>query len=468
MTAGSMPPASATGTAAFDVERFEWTAPDRLEVAGRWSGVRGMRFVRPTLILRDEGDRRRLLALLEHKPWAAMDGEEWVAAFPWEGEPLEAESAELAVAPSLAVELPAPRLPGAKRRRAKVDKPPRFQRATAHNPELLERARDAAVIERASLERERDTALRERDAAVVALRERDVGDRAAGDELAAAQADADEQRRRADDLAARLEALESASEDADPRRARAEELEARLQELEAARADADELRARAQELEERLRDAEAARADADALRARAQELEERLRDAEAAGGDARALLERARLAEAGRDSGRLALEDARHEAEAHRARADQLLARAQAAEAARDELAREREAIVRHARQALARVEAAEAAAGDMAAERDAVLADRDALVTERATAIAERDAARSGLAADPTQLATLGSAAAPVAAPAPIAPIALTPPARRRRAMAAASAAAWGPRLLALGALIGLIVILALLFHGA
>src|SRR5204863_168099 len=82
----------------------------------------------------------RLLALREHKPWAAMDGEEWVAAFPWEGEPLEAESAELAVAPSLAVELPAPRLPGAKRRRAKVDKPPRFQRATAHNPELLERA----------------------------------------------------------------------------------------------------------------------------------------------------------------------------------------------------------------------------------------------------------------------------------------------------------------------------------------
>src|SRR2546423_12439857 len=153
MTAGSMPPAPTAGTAAFDVERFEWTAPDRLEVAGRWSGVRGMRFVRPTLALRGEGERRRLLALLEHKPWAAEDGEQWLAAFPWEGEPFDADSAELAVAPSVAVVLPPPPLPGRRRRRPAAEKSPRFERATAHNPELLERARDAAVIERAALER---------------------------------------------------------------------------------------------------------------------------------------------------------------------------------------------------------------------------------------------------------------------------------------------------------------------------
>src|SRR4051812_381885 len=138
MTAGSMPPASAAGTAVLDVERFEWTAPDRLGGAGRWSGVRGMRFMRPTLGMPDEGHRRRLLALLEHKPWAAEDGELWLAAFPWEGEPVDVEGAELAVAPSIAVTLPPPRVPGRKRKRAPAQKAPRFDRATAHNPELVE------------------------------------------------------------------------------------------------------------------------------------------------------------------------------------------------------------------------------------------------------------------------------------------------------------------------------------------
>jgi hypothetical protein len=65
------------------------------------------------LVVQAPGDeQRRLLAVLDHKPWAAEDGDEWIAAFPWEGEPLELTSAELAVAPSLAVDLPVPRMPG--------------------------------------------------------------------------------------------------------------------------------------------------------------------------------------------------------------------------------------------------------------------------------------------------------------------------------------------------------------------
>jgi hypothetical protein len=97
----------------FEVERFEWVDGDRLEVTGRWYGLRGHRFVRPVLVVRAaEDEQRRLLAVLDHKPWAAEDGDEWIAAFPWEGEPLELTSAELAVAPSLAVDLPMPRVPG--------------------------------------------------------------------------------------------------------------------------------------------------------------------------------------------------------------------------------------------------------------------------------------------------------------------------------------------------------------------
>src|SRR3954451_16529608 len=114
MTAGSMPPPATTGGAVFEVERFEWTAPDRLELHGRWSGVRGLRFVRPTLTLRGSGKVRRALALLEHKPWAPEDGAEWVAAFPWRGEAADFASAELAVATGIEIALPPPRRAGGK------------------------------------------------------------------------------------------------------------------------------------------------------------------------------------------------------------------------------------------------------------------------------------------------------------------------------------------------------------------
>ena len=63
---------------------------DRLEVTGRWYGLRGHRFVRPVLVVQAGDEQRRMLAVLEHKPWAADDGDEWIAAFPWEGEPRRA------------------------------------------------------------------------------------------------------------------------------------------------------------------------------------------------------------------------------------------------------------------------------------------------------------------------------------------------------------------------------------------
>jgi hypothetical protein len=100
--------AGATPRVTFEVERFGWVSDDRLEITGRWSGLRGHRFLRPTLDIHVDGRHRRLLALLEHKPWVADDGDEWIAAFPWQGEPLQADGAELALGPDLAVELPPP------------------------------------------------------------------------------------------------------------------------------------------------------------------------------------------------------------------------------------------------------------------------------------------------------------------------------------------------------------------------
>src|SRR3954470_24361223 len=90
----------------FALTRLEAVDGARLEVEGTWSGVRGVRFVRPALVVRgDAGDERTLLADLEHKPWPALDGETWVAAFPWTGGEPDVTNTELAVAPSIVVPL---------------------------------------------------------------------------------------------------------------------------------------------------------------------------------------------------------------------------------------------------------------------------------------------------------------------------------------------------------------------------
>jgi hypothetical protein len=100
----SAPPADSPARVAFQLERLEAGADGLLEVEGTWSGVRGMRFVRPALVIRDGAHQRTLLATLEHKPWAP-DSRPWRASFPWDGGELDPERAELAVAPSVIVPL---------------------------------------------------------------------------------------------------------------------------------------------------------------------------------------------------------------------------------------------------------------------------------------------------------------------------------------------------------------------------
>ncbi len=102
------PPSPVAPGVAFEVQRFEWTSRDRLELVGRWSGLRGHRFLRPTLDVQVDGERRRMLAVLDHKPWAPAEAQDWVAAFTWRGEPANFDDAELTVSPDLAVQLPAP------------------------------------------------------------------------------------------------------------------------------------------------------------------------------------------------------------------------------------------------------------------------------------------------------------------------------------------------------------------------
>ena len=183
-------------------------ADNRVIVTGRWFGVRGRRFVRPTLTLGTGGAGSLLLAELEHKPWSAADGESWTAAFMCRPSAGGADQLELTVAPDIAVSLPAPDVLRARPPRAKrSDARRRKNTATRPNEsdqraeiarlrELLNRneltraewnaalsKRDAAVAKLDAVLRERDAVTAERDAAI---RERDAAV-AARDEAAAAR-----------------------------------------------------------------------------------------------------------------------------------------------------------------------------------------------------------------------------------------------------------------------------------------
>ncbi|MDP2710375.1 MAG: hypothetical protein Q8O56_04085 [Solirubrobacteraceae bacterium] len=84
----------------FEIERLELEG-DELVVSGFWSGVRGLRFVRPTLL----SDEHRILATLEHKPWAPSPEAAWTAAFPWNGGDVDIGKLALAVGSQVTVPL---------------------------------------------------------------------------------------------------------------------------------------------------------------------------------------------------------------------------------------------------------------------------------------------------------------------------------------------------------------------------
>ena len=141
--------------ATFELDRFDWN-DGRLELRGRWSGIRGRRFMRPTLTLHGADGHHRLLAVLDHKPWEP-DGPEWIAAFAWDGEPGSFDEAELSVAPGLDVVLPAPAANGRKKPRKRGElfeardlgaDPPAVPVAQPRTASELKRASEQPPVER--------------------------------------------------------------------------------------------------------------------------------------------------------------------------------------------------------------------------------------------------------------------------------------------------------------------------------
>jgi hypothetical protein len=158
---------------AFALERFERAADGRLEVEGVWSNVRGVRFVRPALVVHEDGTERTLLAILDDKPWDP-EARPWRAAFPWDGGDIDPRSAELAVAPSIVVPLKA--ADGA--RRGRVDKLAQLRRRLEERDEQVRRLEaevDFLRRERAELSERADGEGEAREALARAERERDAG-----------------------------------------------------------------------------------------------------------------------------------------------------------------------------------------------------------------------------------------------------------------------------------------------------
>jgi chromosome segregation ATPase len=198
------------GDVSFELERFEWTADDRLVVVGRWNGVSGRRLLRPALNVDAGGRRTRVTG-------SAEDQDPWRATFDWDAARGDVVGAELELGRSLVVELPPPR----RRRR-------RSAQVTAEN-DLR-----AALAELKA----------ERDSLRLELEEQPDVDR----ELAAARAE--------------LESLRDERPDAALLAASRAEVERLTRELEALRADADASRADAERLASKV---ESLRADAAAL-----------------------------------------------------------------------------------------------------------------------------------------------------------------------------------------------------------
>jgi hypothetical protein len=357
---GDFTPAAASSApdARFQVERVEWTSDDRLEVVGRWYGVRGRRFLRPMLEVEMDGNRRRLLALLEHKPWVAEEGEQWVAAFGWEGEPVEPAVVQLAVAPGLVVRLPSPVAPGRRRGTGAARGGKRADRASAARTRARRDGASAAPAAKPSRPAPGGVTAGSLEAELVAARAEIVRLDDELGRLRATQAAEAEERRRLTDELERVRAALGAEAEQHSRRLAAEQQAARrlTEDLREMREQIAAVRAAASRHAERLqreRDAAATACDAalaeteraerdrDAAR-RAQARAERERDAairarDNAREERNTWLSRARAGEVNhrlkatpKADARATAEPPDPKAEAPRARADVLMPRAHA------------------------------------------------------------------------------------------------------------------------------------------
>src|SRR5690349_20356 len=94
--------------ATFDLERFSWGTPDRLEVSGTFAGIGDAPAGEPVLVVRAADREVRLPAVAETVTGPPADGRPWQAHFAWQEAPFAFETATLAVGEDMAIDLPEP------------------------------------------------------------------------------------------------------------------------------------------------------------------------------------------------------------------------------------------------------------------------------------------------------------------------------------------------------------------------
>jgi hypothetical protein len=225
-----------TESPAFELERFRWSGPDRLEVSGRFAGL-GNEVKDAVLVVRGPAGAQELTAVPGSVWDGPTEGGRWHARFAWPTAPTAFDAAELRIGDALVVELPDP--PGRRRslasrhlevrRRAPGEEPPAVADAEPDVPTAQLRlqaqllvAREEARELRGELERAQEdlaatrTALeseRERHAANAEQFRHDLADVQAAAEEAVAAA------------TGRVAELEAAAGEMDTLRAQADEHE---------------------------------------------------------------------------------------------------------------------------------------------------------------------------------------------------------------------------------------------------
>jgi hypothetical protein len=133
-----------SGGATFELEQFEWAAPDRLELRGRFIGLRGVSADAPMLVVVGDGRVHRLPAVPGSAAGPPEEGRRWQAAFAWHGPPVAFDVAELQLGSDLVVELPEPAPRRARFRRGVRDAPRHLGGELREAQELIE-AKDAEL-----------------------------------------------------------------------------------------------------------------------------------------------------------------------------------------------------------------------------------------------------------------------------------------------------------------------------------
>lgn len=268
-------PGRASDDARFQLERFEWAAPDRLEITGSFAGMAAPS-APPTLAIQGADGVRRLTGATE-----ASDDGNWTVAFLWREPPIPFEAATLEFSDGLSVALPAPgesseplsishgaSVPAADTLRLQAElvaaQAEASEAQAAHDRLSEELARARADLEAEQSRRADDSNRFKQGLAQV----RDAGEQA----LAATQAELTALRARIADLEGQLGELPSLQADlgrmaseADERRETIERAEAEQRALREALGRAQ---AQAEESQAALERAQAEAVDAEHLRAR--------------------------------------------------------------------------------------------------------------------------------------------------------------------------------------------------------